>query len=281
MTGATISDQRTEIAVNLTRYQSWGNLSATVESSHEQDYDALGLKLAASYEFNRQQSIVDYGISYSSDTLEPTDADLYGRIKKADKDSLSVFASITQIINQQSQVKLGLGYSSYHGFLSDPYKLRDIRPRERDQISVSAQYRKYLAGPAAALHVDYRYYTDDYDIDAHTLRIAWHQNIGNNLTITPSVRYYSQSEAGFYKLIDDFSLPDSVAQSSDYRLSAYGAITYGLTVSYQLPIVESGRLSLAIEHYQADSDYSHDKPNIAHPGLIEFTLALVGISVKI
>ncbi|MCX7056623.1 MAG: DUF3570 domain-containing protein, partial [Proteobacteria bacterium] len=44
----------------------------------------------------------------------------------------------------------------------------------------------------------YRYSRDDWGIHSHTLSIEWVQPIGHGWTVTPGLRYYTQSAADFY-----------------------------------------------------------------------------------
>ena len=83
------------------------------------------------------------------------------------------------------------------------------------------------------MHVDYRFYHDDWGITAHTLEADWGQPLGAGWTITPRIRYYSQTAANFYypyiltTMNQDgaYTLPNNF--SSDHRLSAYGALSGG------------------------------------------------------
>ena len=64
---------------------------------------------------------------------------------------------------------------------------------------------------------------------------SWYQSLGHAFQVVPNVRYYSQSEADFYRPFDDFRLPPDTPQSSDFRLSAYGAFTFGLKGVFRQP----------------------------------------------
>ena len=107
-------------------------------------------------------------------------------------------------------------YQNGSGFLSDPYKLvsiagsnfADRRPDSRNQIALMGRYRRHFSGVGGSLHLDYGFYVDDWGIDAHTLELAWYQSLfGDVLTIVPSVRYYTQSQADFYAPFFATALP--------------------------------------------------------------------------
>ena len=116
MSGATIDDQRTEVALSLTRYNSNRSYVVSVESSREDDYEAIGFGIGGDIELNSNHLILSYGISYSTDTIEPTDALLYGRVTKERKQSRSLFVSFTEILSPDSQIQMGFGFARYRRF---------------------------------------------------------------------------------------------------------------------------------------------------------------------
>jgi hypothetical protein len=120
----------------------------------------------------------------------------------------------------------------------------------------------------AALQVDYRHYGDSWEVASDTVEIGWHQNLPDQWKIVPSVRWYEQGHADFYR--DYFTAErDDGDYSSDYRLSAYGAL------SGRIALQKDGKnwsASLAGEYYEADASYA--LPDVAreNPGLVEFTV---------
>ena len=47
---------------------------------------------------------------------------------------------------------MGLGYTQLSGYLSDPYRITDLRPEERGQSTLDMQYRTFSTSLAAAVH---------------------------------------------------------------------------------------------------------------------------------
>ena len=156
------------------------------------------------------------------------------------------------MIDRSSAVYAGLSVTRHAGYLSDPYKLRDVRPDERLERALAIRYRRFLDGPDAAVHVDYRYFGDDWGIASHTLHTSWYQNLGPWFQVVPNVRYYSQSEADFYRPVDEFGLPLDVHQSSDFRLSAYGAFTFGVKGVVRQP---GWSLTVSADRYIGNEKY--------------------------
>ena len=276
MSGATIRDTRTETSLTATRYGQDHSIAVVLTRSKENDYDAFSPSLSGEWTFNDALSTLSVGLSYSSDVIEPTDAAAFGRVSREERRSRSASVGVSQVIDRSSVVYAGLSVTDHAGFLSDPYKLRDVRPDERLEGTLSVRYRRFLDRPNAALHLDYRYFGDDWGIASHTLHTSWYQSLGAWFQVVPNVRYYSQSEADFYRPVDRFDLPLDIPQSSDFRLSAYGAFTFGVK-----GIVHQPDWSLTVS---ADRYVSNEKYGLAsgapHPARLEFTLASIVLDIK-
>lgn len=187
---------------------------------------------------------------------------------------------LTQVLDKNSLFELGVGYTHSSGYMSNPYKVMEVlfvdpkqklsdpirepgqprdvlsgtlkpfleqRPELRNEWNFNGRYVQYIDALDAALHLDYRFYHDDWGINAHTFELEWGQPLGDSWLITPRFRYYSQDAADFYApflvspqayskyvknktvMYDASKLPDYF--SSDQRLSGFGALSGGVTVS--------------------------------------------------
>lgn len=279
MSGASIREERLDIEPSVTFKLDQMQVSTSVGYSTEDDYESFsgGVEL----EYTPPAAAYSYvgGIGYSYDRLEPTDArggPYDYRIDKADKDSLTAYAGVSFIINAQTVIQGSIGYGRNNGYLSDPYKLAwieglsdtvsDWRPGGRQSYTLNARLRHYVSRFGAALHADYRLYDDNWKITAHTVDVAWHQNLGDSWRLTPSIRWYSQSQAYFYAPFYGSVRSDGYA-SSDYRLSPYGAISARLDVRKSIAKWELG---LGAEYYEASADYALKNVGTENPGLVEF-----------
>ena len=276
MSGATIHDSRTETSLSATRYGDDHSIGLTLTRSKEDDYDAFSPALSGEWSFNDDLASLLVGLSYSNDVVEPTDAAKFGRVSREERRSRSASVGVSGVIDRSSAVYGGLSVTEHSGFLSDPYKLRDVRPEERLEWTVSLRYRHFLDGPDAALHLDYRYFDDDWGIASHTLHTSWYQNLASWLQVVPNLRYYSQSEADFHVAVDDFTLPLDAHQSSDFRLSAYGAFTFGLKGIVRRP---GWTLTVSADRYIGNEKYGLSS-GAPHPARLEFTLASVVLDIQ-
>lgn len=272
-----ISDRRSELSVGSRYYLENGSFAGNIGYSEENDYRAVYFGLNGERTYNNDLTTVSAGFSHSSDEIFPTDALLFNRVIEEDKQSTSVFISVSQIINQVSSFQSALSFTEQSGFLSDPYKLRDIRPDDKTQIAWSNSYRRFFVAANAALHVNYRYYHDDFGISSHTSDLSWHQNFGRTFQVVPQLRYYSQSAANFFTNVDDFLSSPSEYQSSDYRLSAFGAVSGGFSV---IADMGSWNATLTVERYLANDKYSAFEVSQPSTALVKYNRISFGIDFQ-
>ena len=78
---------------------------------------------------------------------------------------------VTRVLTTQDIVQLNFGYSKGSGYYSDPYKLNDNRPRERNALTALARWNHHFDdnGTDGTVHLSYRYYSDTFGIRANTL----------------------------------------------------------------------------------------------------------------
>lgn len=286
LSGATIDDQRLDLSTKLDIYKDQYTISPIVGISVENDYRSISGGVSVARELDNKSTTIRGGVSASFDEIRPT-RDVAvdpGRINRDEKESYSVFIGIGQVINKNTVVQSTFTVSQDDGFLSDPYKLvsvnnvleRDNRPDDRTKISWSAQLRRWSETFGAALHADYRFYYDDWDIHAHTLEVGFIKPTSTGWTIESSIRYYSQTQADFYEPFFT-SAPSDGYVSSDYRLSPYGSLNYRVKVSKQFG---NWIANATAERYESDSNLSFQDVDTENPGLIDFALFSFGLDYQ-
>jgi hypothetical protein len=249
MSGGSIADTRTEVSVTTRYYYDRGNAGLNYTRSSEDDYESDAIAFDASLNSADGMQTFSAAVSASKDTLEPTQGTTPTSTLKDNKDTRSAWVGVTQIVSKRAIVRFGLSYTYSDGFLSDPYKANDQRPDDRREWALDAGYRHFLTGLNGAVQVDYRFFDDDWGINSHTIDIAWHQNIGQDLQLIPFLRYYTQSEAEFFSNQVD---PTEKFFSDDYRLSAFGAISMGLRVRAD---IGDWSVNLSGERYRTDENW--------------------------
>jgi hypothetical protein len=89
-----------------------------------------------------------------------------------------------------------------------------------------------MFGDNLSFKANYRFYTDDWDVNSHTLDNDIYYSLNKKITLGAGLRYYTQSEANFYNKNKDF-FTNEVYASSDERLSSFDAFTYKATIDFK------------------------------------------------
>jgi hypothetical protein len=189
-------------------------------------------------------------------------------------------------------------FAYHNGYLSDPYKQtvfqnaiapysftglgNDNRPREHFQWAWLTQYvRHFEKLNNSALHVDYRYGRDDWNIESHTMELSWHQPIMAGWQVIPRFRYYSQDAASFYQAVFSGSMSDYNFYSSDYRLAGFGAMSAGLKLTKEfseLKPLNTLKLQAGVEYYEHKAEYQLGGNNMG--SFSDFSYYLVTASIQ-
>ncbi|MBV8465125.1 MAG: DUF3570 domain-containing protein [Burkholderiales bacterium] len=224
--GIGVHDKRRAEDLTLTHYFGREVVAVGGGMSDENDYHSRAFNANASWSTDSQNTTLSIGASRSNDRISADGQPFLHQTRHTNEFLLGV----TQVLTPQSIVQSNLTFSDAHGYLSDPYKILDTRPGSRHEMAWLTRYRYYVASWDAALHVDYRYFRDNWKVQAHTLDVSLYQPLGHGWQIVPELRYYSQGAAYFFS--NTFPPPVFGAlYSPDERLGAFGAITEGIKAS--------------------------------------------------
>ena len=287
MSGATIEEERIDVRGDANYYFDEGRLGGSFGVSTENDYLAVSLGVDGSRNVNGGATTLLGGLAMSFDEVDPTSGGPNGALASEDKQSYTVFAGIAQLLSRTAALQATATYRYSTGYLSDPYKqafvgggpLAESRPNQRNQVAVLVRARKHFEQVNGTLHGDFQYAFDDWGINAVTLELAWHQSVFEALRLVPQFRYYSQSQADFY----DTFFPGPTAPrhfSSDYRLSPFGAFTYGLRAETNFRGMWRTDWDVAISYdrYVSDADLALGSVGVEHPGLVAYHLVSVRLT---
>ena len=261
-----------------------GLLNVGFSASKEYDYLHTGVNASYAHAFNNRNTTLSAGFAFASDSIEPVGGapipftnmldvgDISNRVGDQDKDVLDAVFGVSQVISKNLLVQANYSLSQSDGYLNNPYKVLSLvdgitgdtlplipgpgggpsgeflfesRPDERTQHSLYTQAKYYMNGKV--LDASYRYMTDDWEIDSHTLDLRYRIPIGDSSYLEPHVRYYTQSEAEFYRLSLDSSAALPQFASSDYRLGNFDGITAGLKYGWKTR--NDNDMSLRVEWY--------------------------------
>lgn len=255
-------------------------------ASREYDYTHIGLNAKFARDFNRRNTTLSAGIALSMDSLDPVGGaptpltpmldvgDKSNRRGDEDKDVLDFVVGVTQVVSRNLIVQANYSYSNSDGYLTDPYKVLSLvdgttgdtlprvptpgaegpshqflfenRPDDRTKHSIYGQAKYYMNGKV--LDASYRFMTDDWEIDSHTVDVRYRIPFGADRFFEPHLRFYTQTEAEFYMLSISDSQPLPSFASADYRLGDFDAITLG--IKYGWKTRNDNEMSVRVEGYR-------------------------------
>ena len=227
LSAATIADYRTAGDFKVTKYFGSYALSAGAFVSSEQDFLSRGGSFQLQIFSDDRNRTYTLGLAGANDRINSTN----GIAENQKRNSLEFLAGVTQALNANAIIQSNLTYYAGHGYYSDPYKSLDTRPGTRHTVAWLTRYSQYFAEPDATLKLGYRLLLDSWGITSNMFEVAWVQALPWGFTVTPGLRYYTQSAADFY-----YNPPwpkgykDGQDYSADTRLAAFGALTGGVIV---------------------------------------------------
>ncbi|MCX7096933.1 MAG: DUF3570 domain-containing protein [Methylococcales bacterium] len=209
----------------------FGNINGRWDFNQKLTTLAVGL----SYTHSNTYAVNDHDTSAyiirdeAYDSIIISDDDTIGNpnIATGTRQDWSTSFGITQILNKDALLEASAGYTRSTGYMENPYKavtvafvdplsqdqcpqsdlgllcaniqaLLEQRPDTRNQGTGNFRYVQYINAVDASVHLGYRIFSDDWGITSHTFEADWAQPLGQGWTLTPRVRYYSQSAANFY-----------------------------------------------------------------------------------
>lgn len=248
-------------------------LRVTLSADHstQATYNSTGVGATLAQDLNQRNTTLVGGVGYSYDRIEPETGIHYGLASTADtnirrtseeKEQLDIQLGITQVLARGTLAQINYIYGHAVGYMSNPYKIISVvnessgstgdydplyekRPRIRDSNIIYAQLNQSLGNHVA--YFSYRYFQDDWGINAHTMDIRYRHTLSEHAFIQPHVRYYSQSAADFYRSMltntEVANLPQYA--SADYRLAEFTTTTVGVKFGYRPQV--GGELSARFE----------------------------------
>jgi Protein of unknown function (DUF3570) len=274
-----MSDHRTAGTAKITRSFDRFSVALGGAYSDERDYrsQALSAELrVASDDNNRTWSLA---IAQTDDAIHPVNE----IVENESRRTRDIAIGVTQNWTKNDVVQLNVSHSRGRGYYSDPYKIIDRRPRERDQSSVLLRWNHHFEGSGDTLRSSWRFYRDTFGVRAHTFDVAYAKPVGERFVVTPSLRYHTQNAADFYydpvydpQIGEPFPIGNPRFASPDHRLSAFGAVTLGARLDWRIDQLWSADLKL--EAYEQRSSWrlgGNGSPGLAP---LRATIAQIGLT---
>ncbi|HEY2863629.1 MAG TPA: DUF3570 domain-containing protein [Casimicrobiaceae bacterium] len=245
-----VVDYRTAGDVKVTKYLDRAAIGVGAAISSERDYLSRAVSMDVRLSSDDRNRTYALGVGGASDRIDSTN----GLAEDKHRRTVDLLMGVTQALSSEAIIQSNLTWSTGHGYYSDPYKTLDIRPDSRRILAWLTRYNQHLPYFDSTVSLSYRYVLDSFGSDSHTVEAAWYQPLADGWSVKPALRYYTQAAADFYfdpPFPQGFSL--GKPYSADTRLSAFGALTPGVTLAKTLP--DGWQVDLKVEFYRQRADW--------------------------
>jgi hypothetical protein len=276
-------DERTAGDVRVTRHWDRATLSLGAAYSSEHDYVSRALSLRGSVSSADNNRTWNVGLGRADDRIDPVNRIVVDERRR----TTDLLLGVTQVLTPVDIVQLNITHARGEGYYSDPYKSLDTRPRERVQTAMQLRWNHHFQAPGATMRLGWRVYSDNWYVRSHSFSGEWVQPVAGGWTLTPSLRYATQSAASFfYGPVYDTRLgapfppgytgAPGVLSSPDARLAAFGAAAVGLRVAKAID--RSNLVDFKAEYYEQRGAWRLGSPGTAGLAPLRATILQIGLT---
>jgi len=242
-TASPYKETRVETGVGLDYVYRDALISLTASTSREPDYIADSASIDVAQDFFGGMTTVSLGYSKGWDTVEKHNDPSFSQPANHWQYRLGA----TQILTPRWLVSLNTEAIADEGYLQSPYRVArvfgaavpEVDPGTRTSRAATLRVTGSV-GAQGAVHAQYRYFWDTWDIRAGTEEVGYSQYVAKRWLLDGFVRHYSQSHAIFYS--DDFA-SEMTYMSRNRQLSTFNDLGLGAKGSYSI-VREPGRYEI-------------------------------------
>lgn len=240
-TASPYDEQRHEVSAGIDYLHGNSIMSLSYTNSNESDYEANTASFGISMDMFANMTTVSMGYAHGWDTVGQNGNPTFSEEVRRHNYRLG----LSQVITKKMLMEFNFEGITDEGFLNNPYRVvrydagggttgtqSEVYPRTRTSAAFAVRSKYYMPWPAA-VSGEYRYYTDTWEIDANTIRIAYTHPFSDGLTLEASYRFYSQSAAEFYSDLFPFMNAQNFL-ARDKELSTFQSHTIGAKASLDL-----------------------------------------------
>jgi hypothetical protein len=231
-TASPYKERRVEYGLGADYVYRDSRITLGTTTSREPDYVANATSLDVSQETFGGMTTVNLGFTRGADWVGKHNSPEFADYAKHWQYRLGV----TQILTKRWIMSANLEAIADTGFLGSPYRVARVfgaavpenDPRTRSSRAVKFRVLGDL-GSRDAMHLDYRYFWDTWDIRAHTAEVGYSRYFGDQWLADTYLRYYTQQHALFYS---DNATSDTTYISRNRQLSAFHSVGLGAKLAY-------------------------------------------------
>jgi hypothetical protein len=280
-TASAYTEERKQYSVGFDYLRGKSTYSLGYINSSESDYKAKTIYFGASQDMFGDLTTISFGFKRGQNDVLRNINTPQGKINDPafarEVDTRGFSVSLTQVLTRSLVGSATYEVITDEGFLNSPYRSNrfadasapngfryesEVYPNTRTSHAAAVRLKYSLPWWRASVDGQYRFFTDTWDILAHTVHLGYTHPIGNAWTLDGSVRYYQQDRANFYSDL----FPRANAQnfrSRDKELATYNAVTLGVGATWEFkiaraPWLEKGTLNLRYDHMMINYDDFRD-----------------------
>lgn len=227
--------------------------------SKEYDYQSFSTGLSYTKEWNEGNTELNFtgqaffdkwlGKEHSTELIYPEmwfPGDLtsnnYQKLTNPNRNSYNAQLFLSQVLSTRLQIGVSAEIIYMSGLLSTPFHSVYFADKEDYELDIERLPSSRLKIPFGVrlnyfpldfliLRSYYRYYTDDFGINAHTFEFETPLKINSSFTISPFYRYHTQTASKYFAPKNQH-LSTETYYTSDYDLAGLYAHKYGVGLKY-------------------------------------------------
>jgi hypothetical protein len=243
------NERREEVSLSGEYLYGKSIFSAGYTNSDESDYTADTYYFSASQDFFGDLTNITFGYARGDDEVRQNGNDDF--VEEIERNAYRV--GISQVLTPRLLMALNYEAITDEGYLNNPYRVyryltdpldpsagfqqaTEVYPDTRTSDAAGLKFLYHMPW-RGSLGTGYRYFTDDWGIDAHTAEIGYTHTFGSHWIAELRYRYYTQGAADFYSDLFLFPSQDEKDfRARDKELSDMSSQTVSLYVNYERKI---------------------------------------------
>jgi hypothetical protein len=280
LTASPYEEERTQYSAAFDFLRGKSTYSAGFINSEESDYVSNTAFFAISQDMFGDLTTVTLSYKRGWDSVYQNERQPDGSLVRSEAfgeqktDRRGYALGLSQVLTRNMIMALNYEVLTDEGFLRNPYRSirlvevdgtqgfdSEIYPSTRTSNAISGRV-KYFLPYRAALDGSYRFFTDTWGIQAHTVELGYTHPAWNRWIFEGKVRYYRQDSADFYR--DLFPRRDFANfMARDKELATFTSYTVGVGASYEFnvpraPWIQKSSANIRFDHLLIQYDDFRD-----------------------
>ncbi len=290
------SQSDTRIHGNVGVSYDWNDrqtLGARIGGSSEYDY--ISISGGLDYSLLSKDKNTTVGLSLQAfidqwDIIYPQELRNQNTLPTDKRQSYNASLSISRVLNKKMQMSFQLEAIYMNGLLSTPFHRvyfqdqdkagLEILPSTRLKIPLGVRFNYHIHEKIIA-RLYYRYYWDDWGVNAHTTSVELPIKFNRFLSVYPFYRFHKQTASDYFKPYREHVASEEF-RTSDFDLAALHSHSYGFGVRWS-PVNGIARMKLPFKKRNlfmvksVDLKYSHYDRSTG----LKANIISIGISFKL